>query len=331
MPDIPAGKNKSFLDERVFQHPLFTGQALYLFSPEADQLRTKLADILRASYSLENLNFLEEIYDLNQKRNLSPEQFDIQLKKIENKYIASKSINELNINQDTLEKILKSDNKSIGDYSGAIREVFDLISHNVTSHSTELIQIDKTIVMNNAASYLAGELDKIIQANFKRSSRLFLPKDEAAFIDCQKACANARERLLLFATKPDENKKSIESEKKEFTTILNKAVEALSRNYQILLNFEKTHKNAPVRSTGIEAMIDIISATDKRVNSTSSIQKTQRRDSPIIKIKSILPPLRGSLIFKTKRIKDIVSENPSEDELSKKKDEDSTSRHTKRR
>ncbi len=319
MPALPA-QNEFFLEEKTFQRPAFAGQELNLFSPEAEPLKLSLHYILVGLYSDENLEFLQEVYDLNQKHDLTDEQLTAEVQKIEGKYIKSNSEKEINVIQDTREEILISP-KHLTYYKSAVIQVFDLISHNVTNNIKELAELEKIIVTitvtSKAATYLAGELDKIIQVQMlpQKSgilSRLIQPVNDAIFADCQTSCAKAKEELISFTNKfkdkliAFENKikeeikvstnlptgKSVDIKKKvftefqdfgvvkkEFTDILDRVIEKLSRNYQQLIHYEKTHSLTPIRSAAIDELLETISSIDKRVNKESEISKKSSSSS----------------------------------------------------
>jgi hypothetical protein len=260
------------LDEKVFTRQAFAGQKSELFAPESAPLKDALFSVLKSTWSAENLEFIEALHKLNNS-NASSEEFKKELQRIEETYIVVNADSRMNIKSGTLDKILNNPDKSIANYAEAIKEVFDLISTNVTKDTKNLVNMDKILMVNNAGAQLLKAFDEMLpDKKVGRVSQIF-KREETLLLSSQNACKTAQQELRDLLTKPAVSGAEHE---KTFSKVVMETLPKLSAAFQELKAFEASHPDAVKKSPGIEKIIDTIAEADKKV---FGVDPAQRRRS----------------------------------------------------
>jgi hypothetical protein len=262
----------AYLDDDVFHGMAFAGQTQNLFAAESAALMQKMRSILTKSFSVENLDFLCNLYEINEKKNLSITQMQMELKKLDKEFISTDAATPLNINEATLLKIRAKTHHVLTDYKNAIREVFDLISMNVTSHTKQLGLLDQTIHLKNQALILVDALGQTIKLDNKLPpilKSLGNSEQEKLFLDCQTACKIAQKELMNLLSS---NVVDIAASKKQFNTIFMTLLNKLSAGFKDLQHLEVQNPKLPKKASFIYNLIQEANNIARTANEDQKIR-----------------------------------------------------------
>jgi hypothetical protein len=282
-----------FLKEDAFQAKAFSGQESHLYSAEGKSVRAELMKVLTNIYSNENLEFLNDVHDLNSQKDLSTPQLKAGLAALEKKYIASNAPSLINIEAMALNKIRNSKDKSLADYQDAVKEVFKLINTNVNGVKADkkdkLIKLDEESVIKaikKSALDVAADFNNLTAVVVAKPGLMDMMRqvnrDATLMISCQQTCKTAQRELRQFASREDSDADIC---KLKMNAILDKTTAKLSAGFQQMAEFEIKNGRQPVFSDAIQTMLKSIATVDVKINfgerssSQRGISATSKSDS----------------------------------------------------
>jgi hypothetical protein len=269
-----------FLEESVFNVTAFDKQRSNLFTPEAEELRNALMQILESGSREESWKFLLAIHAINSKKTLYQAEMQTELKALEKQFIDENAPTRINLGSTVLNNIVAIEKKSPADYKNIIKEVFDLIRQNIKTN-VMLTTIDEISWLKNSVNKLIATLNPLVTLETRNLGFMsaFLPTktDTKLFINCQKICKAMQDDLRVLMksykvvdvvnSKDSFEKKvavlsSLENDFKiKFAKILSNAQNKLNEKYAEMHKIEKVRGYSP-KSEQVKLVIDAIKETN---------------------------------------------------------------------